>query len=551
MELNKLKILENIGKVYEDSKNCKLDKEFFTKIDVELSYLSTYFKTTKSQAFFISVVFALNYKGDTVDLNDLINYFDCNPMKILEYSEDFKYLHSANIFMKQKSNHRIKLAAVNDQFTINIKLSEAILDNRPMPKMDDTTVGDVYDLLEKLDDLVEQRYDEELSSPQLFIKFRKLCNSNLHFPFIEKLNSLNLNREDQLLYALIVWKTLSGDRKIDANSTLERIYSKSTNRVKCLQALVNGTNKLVQQNLLELETSTFLNDTELVISDYSADMLKEIGFNLKNNKTKSESCLDFEDIPEKKLIFGEKENTQISTLQQLLIPKKLHETQNRLTKKNLPKGITILLHGFPGTGKTELVKQLAKNTGRKIMKVEISQSKSMWFGESEKIIKKIFNDYKRFSNECKEIPILLFNEADAVLSKRMDVGNSGVSKTENAIQNILLEEFENFDGILMATTNLTNNLDHAFERRFLFKIKFDKPEMKTRAKIWKTKLPMLSLQQCETIASTYDFTGGQIENIVRKAEIHEIVNGDKVDFESVLGFCASESMHDAKVKIGF
>ena len=210
----------------------------------------------------MAVVFALNYKGNTVDLNDLINYFDCNPMKILEYSDDFNYLHAANIFMKQKSNHRMKLAVMNDQFSINNKLSEAILENQPMPKMEEATVEDVFDLLEKLDDLVEQRYDDELSSPLLFVKFHKLCINNQHFPFIEKLHSLKLNKEDQLLYALVIWKTLSGERKIDANSILERIYSKSTFRVKYLQGLSNGTNKLIQQNLLELETSMFLNDTE-------------------------------------------------------------------------------------------------------------------------------------------------------------------------------------------------------------------------------------------------------------------------------------------------
>ena len=80
---------------------------------------------------------------------------------------------------------------------------------------------------------------------------------------------------------------------------------------------------------------------------------------------------------------------QLETLQNLLQEAKYHETQTRLTNKGLPQGIAVLLHGAPGTGKTEIVKQLAKATDREIMKVEISQSKSMWFGESEKIIKRI------------------------------------------------------------------------------------------------------------------------------------------------------------------
>ncbi len=128
-----LKVLNSIGKIYEESKSCKLESSFFIKVDNELSFLSEYFRTTKSQTFFIALIFALNYKGDTVDLNDLIEYFDCNPMKILEYNEDFEYLSSKGIFEKQKSKHRMKLAGTNDQFIINEKISEAILQNKPMP----------------------------------------------------------------------------------------------------------------------------------------------------------------------------------------------------------------------------------------------------------------------------------------------------------------------------------------------------------------------------------------------------------------------------------
>ena len=100
--ITKKQILESIGKVYEQSKNCKLENSFFESIKSELDILSQYFKTSDNQTFFIAMVFALNYKGDTVDLNDLIEYFDCNPMKILEYSDDFEYLHKVGIFEKKK-----------------------------------------------------------------------------------------------------------------------------------------------------------------------------------------------------------------------------------------------------------------------------------------------------------------------------------------------------------------------------------------------------------------------------------------------------------------
>lgn len=218
----------------------------------------------------------------------------------------------------------------------------------------------------------------------------------------------------------------------------------------------------------------------------------------------------------------------------------------------MPNGITALLHGFPGTGKTETVLQIAKETNREILKVDIGQSKSMWFGESEKIIKRIFTNYKSYAKECELKPILLFNEADAIIGKRRETGNSNIDQTENTIQNILLEELENFDGIFLATTNLVKNLDTAFERRFLFKVEFQKPEISIKAKIWNSKLPNLTENECNTLANRFDFSGGQIDNIIRKNEIYEIVHGITVDFNNIVEFCNSELLLRSKTfKVGF
>ena len=145
----KVKILDCIGKVYEESKDCRLEGQFLKEIENELSFLSAYFKTTKSQAFFIALVFALNYKGDSVDLNDLIDYLDCNPMTILKHSDDLEYLYARGIFYKQKSRHRVNLSGANDQFTINGKISEAILKNKPMPDFRQEKMTDFLLLLQK------------------------------------------------------------------------------------------------------------------------------------------------------------------------------------------------------------------------------------------------------------------------------------------------------------------------------------------------------------------------------------------------------------------
>lgn len=545
----KLKMLRSIGKVYEEAKGCKLEESFFSKMDNELSFLSEYFRTTKRQTFFISLAFALNYKGNTVEFNDLIKYLDCNPMKILEYSDDFNFLHESGIFERQKARFRMNLAGTNFQFKINEKITEAILQNEPMPEIHEDKITNFIELLEKLYIFGDQRDNDEISTQELFWRTSQLISAHLDFSIIKKIDMLKLNMDDAYLYLYLIWKTIAGSESTDIERALTGIYGSLARRFYYMQEFLSGKNALIENNLIEIVKARFFNDTKMKLTDYSNNLLKECGINLFTNNKKN--IILPEDILFRELIFSPSEMEQLFLLKDVLNDEKFKEMQNRLSGKNLPKGVTVLLHGAPGTGKTEVVKQMAKETDRKLVKVDISQSKSMWFGESEKIIKRIFTDYKAFAKECERTPILLFNEADAIISKRRGIRNSAVSQTENTIQNILLEELENFEGILIATTNLASNLDNAFERRFLFKIRFNKPHISIRAKIWKLKMPYLSIQDCDLLAEKFDFSGGQIDNVLRKSEIHEIIYGEKVTLAKLIAFCSEETLDNNIMKIGF
>ncbi|MCK4661527.1 MAG: AAA family ATPase [Bacteroidales bacterium] len=548
----KLKILESIGKIYEQSKECKLDSVFFDKVDNELKYLTDYFKVSRNQSFIIAMVFTLNYKGDAVELKDLIEYFGCNPMKLLKYNDDFEVLYSKGILKKRKSSHIIRLTLSNDQFVINEKITEAILNNKPMPVTEREAFKNVIELLEKHYKLGLQRDNNEITTFDLFAQAKELIASNLHFPLIKQIHDFQFNIADTYLYLYLIWKNIIGNDFSYISWAVEGIFDNASERVNYLQNVLSNENKLIKLNLIETVEGEFINETEVKLTDISLKMLQEFGLKLFINKKKKDNIIEPDKIQHKTLFFSKLERKQLDLLKRLLQKDNFKEIQNRLQNKSLPKGITALLHGVPGTGKTETAMQLAKETDREIIKVEISQSKSKWFGESEKIIKRIFTDYKTYAKDCERTPILLFNEADAILSKRRENRSSNVNQTENTIQNIILEELENFEGILIATTNLANNLDSAFERRFLFKIEFQKPCVSIKAKIWNSKLPNLSLMECESLANRFDFSGGQIDNIVRKNEIHEIIHGISVDFNNILDFCKTELLSKNNVvKIGF
>ena len=224
-----------------------------------------------------------------------------------------------------------------------------------------------------------------------------------------------------------------------------------------------------------------------------------------------------------------------------------------MEKSGMRRGFACLFYGAPGTGKTETVYQIAHSTGRDIFMVDISETKSMWYGESEKRVKKIFDTYRAYLKTCEIAPILLFNEADAIIGKRKESGKGSIDQTENAIQNIILQEMENLEGIMIATTNLTQNLDKAFERRFLYKIEFDKPDVEAKENIWHTMLPALSKKERNELASSYDFSGGQIENIVRKYTVDCILNNENPSIDTIHLYCQSELLYKNNEirKIGF
>lgn len=235
------------------------------------------------------------------------------------------------------------------------------------------------------------------------------------------------------------------------------------------------------------------------------------------------------------------------------MPEHFTGIQQRLEAGGLRKGFACLFYGAPGTGKTETVYQLARRTGRNLMVVDVAQIKSCWVGESEKNIRKAFERYRAYVKEAERAPILLFNEADAVLGIRQEGASRAVEKMENSLQNIILQEMEQLDGIMIATTNLTQNLDRAFERRFLYKIEFERPDAAVKSRIWRSMIPTLDERTAATLAERYDFSGGQIENIARKRTVEMILRGVEPTMEELDDFCRNEQLGNRakRRRIGF
>lgn len=178
----------------------------------------------------------------------------------------------------------------------------------------------------------------------------------------------------------------------------------------------------------------------------------------------------------------------------------------------------IIFYGAAGTGKTMTAYSLAKSLKRQVLAFDCSKILSMYVGESEKNVRKIFDTFYDLCEKTKSEPILLLNEADQFLGARSSGNITGSDQMHNQMQNIFLEQIENFKGMLIATTNLLENIDKAFSRRFNYKIEFKKPDEKQREKLWELMLPKVAPYaedvQLKDLAK-YSLTGGQINLIIK------------------------------------
>ena len=535
---NIFRTLNTIGKKLKSKKYSeKVQKE----LDAELKIISAYLDVNQREAVMFSVIFWLNCneRGRT-DAADITRFLECDMMDVLAYQQEIEHLFIKKIVTKERSHIETSVELMRYYFGINPKITNLILANDPLSEMEVEEPMDVYQFVEAVSDLIEKRSCDEITTFSLFDEVIHMEIENKHLQMVVQVMKNIKDIEDRTL-----WYEICDDfvhtNKTGIDSTMTDIYKRVNQRLKKSRELMEKTNKLFNEGWIELDEGGFFSDATLSMTEKGRELFlaEEAALYKKNGKDKTLVTPD--KIVAKTLYFDADMDRQLSFIRQSLDENMFVNLQNRLESKGLPKGMSVIFYGAPGTGKTESVYQLARQSGRSILHVDISQSKSMWFGESEKRIKEIFTRYKDMCKTEALKPILLFNEADAIFGKRKDGNASNVAQTENAMQNIILEEMEKLEGILIATTNLNQNMDAAFERRFLFKLKFEKPTPEAKQKIWLSKIDWLTETDALQLANEYSFSGGEIDNIARKATMEEVLSGNCPDISQLKLYCNAET----------
>ena len=377
-------------------------------------------------------------------------------------------------------------------------------------------------------------------SPSAFFNTLKSLNDRIkarlklttkRIPIIKLLKSQGLNQKEQTLFFAVLKEEYSNkDTELlrDTGVLLGLISNNEYERMRN-SALLNENAKLISSGLLDYDE--YISNVGNITRSFfiPQEILHEItqgARSTRNTKISLETLVKNQDIFELLEPKQGLDSVILHTSTKEILHHLLAQMDTRVIKLLKQWGVKskrsieakILFFGPPGTGKTLSAMALAKDLKKQVLSFDCSKILSMYVGESEKNVRKIFDTYKDICKKIKNEPILLLDEADQFLSSRGST-TSSADKMHNQMQNIFLEQIEHFDGVIIATTNLIENFDSAFSRRFNYKIEFKRPDISQRSKLWKSLLPRNikyadSKESIIKALSGYDLSGGQIKLVI-------------------------------------
>ncbi|WP_187647824.1 ATP-binding protein [Nitrosophilus labii] len=380
--------------------------------------------------------------------------------------------------------------------------------------------------------LLEKRIEERLKVTEQEIEIEKFFKE------------YELNEKERIIFLALLKEEYAASEGAlrDMNMLIDLVSFDEYERIENRVLLEEGS-KLIEERIIDYDEMLTpfggISRSFFILEDILQRIIHP-GKKKKSKKLKLNMLIKEQDIFE--LIEPK------TTLEDVVLHPETRKTLNSLLKqmdkkvasrlkewgiKPKKKGIDarIIFYGPPGTGKTMTALSLAKSLKKSVLSFDCSKILSMYVGESEKNVRKIFDTYTELSEKAKTEPVLLLNEADQFLSARSSSPGSSADKMHNQMQNIFLEQIEKFEGVLIATTNLLETIDQAFSRRFNYKIEFKKPTYEERIQLWNKMLPKNAKFEegfyVKRLAE-FELTGGQINLIVKNTAYKVAVKDEPV-----------------------
>lgn len=410
--------------------------------------------------------------------------------------------------------------------------------------------------IENYSEIFQEMENDEAYYEDLKNEVHNLWGNYKEIPFIEWASQFNLDLDAKIiLSSMLYFNLILGKEDINVDRIINLFEKKPILKQHLKLSLLDGTNKLLRYNLISFSNNDLASIDKMVLTKLVIENLdcKTYQVSKSKNITLKRGKLIMPDkIEEESLYFNQEEQNKLLQIENILQSRRYDSTIKAIEESQILNNVTIILFGPSGTGKTSSAKFIAKRTNRPIYEVQTETIRDMFVGESEKNLSQIFSEYEACKNYLGVDPILLLNEADSLLGNRINTIR-GSDKMENSMVNILLEKLESFKGIFIATTNLIKNIDKAFERRILFKIKIDKPNRNTQKKIIKSNFKKIKDNTIEKVLNEFSLTGAEIRNINKRFLINRLINQELEIEDCFYELCQEEFSisNQSSNKIGF
>ena len=436
-------IITALDRILDLAQDSQLSDEFWKSVKNPLAFLNKELGLTNVQIVALAMLIEA---GEPMSWKSMGNYLGCSRLSIMVYSEEIEELVTKR-WAIHKGVHEI------GGFFEGIALVRGVVTALRHNK---TFVPEKIDGLneQQFVDKLERHVEKNMNDRNAVFNddeewMREFAKANPHLPLCHEVLKFDDIHVQSLLLLIVVdyaqWEGSDGEGL--TFQTIDGLYPEEYDCDFMREGLRDGTHPLIQCGYIEHKCNEGQADTEQYMLTRKAKSELLSAYTPSHSKCRrmrpDDRFLKSHDaIREKSLFFNTSEQEQIERLTSLLSTETLPSIQKRLEEQGMRKGFACLFYGAPGTGKTETVLQIARQTGRDLMQVDIAGLRDKWVGESEKNIKEVFARYRRLCQNSEVMPILFFNEADAIINKRTENVEHSVDKMDNAMQNIILQEIE-------------------------------------------------------------------------------------------------------------
>jgi len=519
-------LLQSITKLHNNHSNLYKEVSTIEEYNNELKIVCDFFDVEPKTGVLLSVIICDQLIGEVRYINKVFKNIGFSSLEIISLNNQIKDLVKRS-WLKQSNKtypYANEIKSNQTEYIISQHILNAVLffdkelieNERPL---------DFTDGLIKLRNYMKHLVDSNLYEDEMYDGVQQFLWDFKENTFLKEITeSQELLVEEKLILFWLSSEYIFDREEFDLDAVCDFLGFENNFIYNFKQRIKNDKSTLFNTNYLSFVNPELADFSSITYGDKMLDLLTKTCVKVEQKKIKHKFCqlIQPDDIEFKNLYFNARQQQDITKIIDMLSPENYKKMCENFKSHKMKEALSLLFYGLSGTGKTELVRQIAKKHNRILLMVDIASIKSMWVGESEKNIRRVFREYAEALKICDLAPILFFNEADAILNKRRKIESSS-DQMLNSMQNILLQYLEDFEGIFMATTNYINNLDDAFDRRIFYKKAFELPDENTRFQILQDLFPEWPSDWIKDIASDFELSGSQIQNIKRKLLVDSIL----------------------------